>query len=189
METTPPADSRETLLDTFSRELYVYSDQNPTRVELQRSLDGVKKIKLRYLRIALPNFTGLIPRFFFVNAKTPNYFPGRSTFINASANVRIPEGAIPVHLRTNPTIFAGAVTQYPILFGFQDAACTLQMDNVGDLTVFDLELIDGDTGRPIVFPAGSQILYSFVVVAIPPRYTVDTTKVSYVRRINDYLDA
>lgn len=181
--------SQQPPLEAGMSEMYVYSDRNPTRVELQRSLTGVKKIKLRYMRIALPNFSGIIPRFFFVNAKTPSNFPGRSTFINASTNVRIPEGAVPVHLRTNPTIFAGAPAQYPILFGFQDANCTFQMDNVGDLTVFDLELIDGDTGTPLVFPVGSQILYSFTVYSIPSKSTVNTTTVSAVRRLNDYLDA
>lgn len=166
----------------------ITSDTNPSRVEMMKQLSGVDRIALRVFRLSLPDFTGTLPKFLYLRANIPCFNSGTEIIKNANSSLRIPSDAIPVHFRPNPTIFTGALSQYPVFWGFQDAVCNFKMKNVGNLTVFDLELYD-DTGKLVVFPAGSQVEYTFSVEYTPSKYTVDTTTVQGIRRINDFLNA
>ena len=179
----------EGLTKIDQRVLVVTSDTNPSRVELYRDMTGVKRLALRSFRLSLPNFNAPLPTFLYLKAITSSSPSGENIVRNANAPFNLPNDVYPIHFRPNPTIFTGALAQYPVLWGFQDAFTNFKMIVPGNLTVFDLELYN-ETGALVVFPAGARIEYVFSIENIPTLSTSSNTHtVAGIRRHNDYLDA
>lgn len=169
----------------MNKPIVITETTNPIDVRLNANLTGVKRLVLRYIRIALPGFVGTVPDFLYIRLSGINEIPGSLIIQNISSPSNVSNNAVPLHFKPSATVSGGA--WYPVLWGFQDPTVGFSIDNIHDLTNFRLEILD-DNGTTFALSGNMKIQLIFNALYENKSYVLPSNQWKYSENIKNNLN-